>query len=315
MRKVNAGFEKNGRGKYFNNTKKNNPLLNKNKNTEKENAKISQLLQDEPKKEETEDALSEDTPIENEALEEANEKIIPTDLGKTTHLVFFKKYDTYQALFEISPKGDITAKDCFSKVVLRIMNWFRKRLGEEAFRKNPKISFLKTDYPAIENFKEFDIEKVSDIEGLGFLDVETRYLSSKKAWLFSLEEPDNGQEKMSVTGRAFKTEYFLYLKDNSVVFGIRESCREPEDNTEDAKGLRPGIVRDMVFDDDICIYEYNTGVKNAFACTPIILNGKSKDNCREYTTFLLTQNTVRCRFFSCRVNSTKIISRQWMRKR
>lgn len=280
MRKVNAGFEKNGRGKYFNNTKKNNPLLNKHKNAE-ESAKLSQVLQDEPKKDEQEKALPEDVPVENEHFEEANEQIVPTDLGKTTHLVFFKKYDTYQALFEISPKSDITAKDCFSKVVLRIMGWFRKRLGEEAFRKNPKISFLKTDYPVIENFKEFDIEKASDIEGLGFLDVETRYLSSKKAWLFSLEEPDNGQEKSSVTGRAFKTEYFLYLKENSVVFGIRESCREPEDNTEDAKGLRPGIVRDMVFDDDIYIYEYNTGVKNAFACTPIILNGKSKDNCRE----------------------------------
>ena len=230
---------------------------------------------------------SEDEPKE----EAADEVAVPTDLAKTTKLVFFKKYDTYQALLEVMPKDDLSVKDCFSKVVLYIMRWFRNRLGEEVFEKYPDISHLKTDYPMPEDYASFRIENVHNIEGLNFLDLEALYLPKRKAWLFKLDEPDNGQERKDVQGRVFRTEISVYLEDNRVVLGIRESCRELETNIEDAFGYRPGFVRDIFYDEQLIIGEQGLGVDYAFGVKPIKLNGKSKEACdTAYNDLIASEN-------------------------
>ena len=202
-------------------------------------------------------------------------------LAKTTRLVFFRRYLTYQALLEIHTKKELSVEACFSKVVLYIMRWFRNRLGKEIFEEYSEISFLKENYPEPDDYEQFDIESVADISGLDFIDFETLYVKKNHAWLMSLEEPDNGNENKDINGRSFTTEVSVYKRDTSVVLGIREACREPKENTEDAFGYRPGFVRDIFFDSDMIIGEQGLNSKYAFATEPLILNGKSGEKCDE----------------------------------
>jgi len=202
-------------------------------------------------------------------------------LGKTTRLVFFKQYNTYQALLSIYPRGTLTAKDVFSKVILYIMRWFRDRLRDEAFAAYPEIAFLREDYPEPENYADFDIEQVANINGLDFLDFETAYLPDRNAWVLGLTEPDNGQEGKDLQGRTFTTEIFVYKQEDSVALGIKEGCREPRTNEEDALGFRPAFVRIMFFDDDMMVGEYGVDKAYAFAHNAHRLNGKSSEACRK----------------------------------
>ena len=231
---------------------------------------------------ETEDLFDEDL---------SEDVIVPTDLAKTTKLVFFRKYDTYQALLEVMPKRDLPVKDCYSKVILYIMRWFRNRLGDEVFEKYPDIAYLRSDYPKPEEYESFSIENVHNIEGLNFLDFETMYLARKKAWFFHLAEPDNGQEKKDIQGRTFGTDICVYRGRNSVVLGIKESCREPEQNSEDASGYRPGFVRDIFYDKQLIIGEQGLDETYFFSTRPIRLKGKSKAGCEKlYTELIMSKN-------------------------
>ena len=211
--------------------------------------------------------------------EPARELSVP--LGKTTKLVFFKQYNTYQALLSVYPSGTLTVSDTFSKVILYIMRWFRNRLRDEAFEAYPEIAFMRDDYPEPEKYAGFDIEQVANINGLDFIDFETAYLPDKNAWVVSLIEPDNGQEGKDLQGRTFTTEIFVYRQEESVALGIREGCREPKSNEEDAFGFRPGFVRDIFFDDDLTVGEYGVDRDYAFEHGAYRLNGKSAEACRK----------------------------------
>ena len=202
-------------------------------------------------------------------------------LGKTTRLVFFKQYNTYQALLAVYPREGFSVSDAFSKVVLYIMRWFKNRLGDDAFDQYPDIMYLKEDYPSPDDYAGFDIEKVANINGLDFIDFETAYIPDKNAWVVSLIEPDNGQEGKNLHGRTFTTEIAVYQQDNCVVLGIREGCREPKTNEEDAFGFRPGFVRDIFFDDDLIVGEQGLDKEYAFARKAYRLNGKSGEACRK----------------------------------
>ncbi len=210
------------------------------------------------------------------------EKAVKPESAQVTKLVFFKKYDTYQALLEVFPSESLSAKECFSKVILYIMTWFKKRLGEDVYEKYPDIVFLKKDYPMPDQYATFQPEKLKNIDGLNFLDLEVAYNKGMDAWLFSLEEPDNGKENKKLQGRTFKTEISVYQRKESVVVGIRESCREPEANEEDAFGFRPGFVRDLFIDSDLTIGEQGVKKEYAFSTSPLLLNGKSSASCEAF---------------------------------
>ncbi len=200
-------------------------------------------------------------------------------LAKTTKLAFFKQYFTYQAFLEIHPAGDISADLCFVKTILYIMRWFRNRLGDEVFEKYPDTVFLKDSFPEPENYKDFNLEESKNIYGFSFIDFEAVYTNKKSVWLVRLTEPDNGNERKDIYGRNFTTEIFVYLLPESVALGIRESCREPDTNLEDASGYRPGFVRDMFFDKDLIITEFGLDKRYAFMKKPVIINGKSGEAC------------------------------------
>ena len=207
------------------------------------------------------------------------EQTVPKDLGKSTGLVFFRQYNTYQALLEVRPKETISAAGGFAKTVLYIMRWFCKRLGDEAFGEYPEIAFLKDDYPLPENYAEFDLSRVKNINGLDFIDLETAYLPEKNAWLVCLTEPDNGHDRKNIQGRTFTTEIMVYGQEKTTVLGIRESCREPRANSVDSAVYRPGFVRDMFYDEDLMIGEYGLEPEYAFDVKPVFVNGKSADAC------------------------------------
>ncbi len=217
-----------------------------------------------------------DTSVEDTAKVE--EVCIP---GKSTKLAFFKQYYTYQAFLELHPSERLSVDDCFSKTILYIMRWFRSRLGEDALEQREDTLFLKKDYPDPENYKDFNLEESQNINGFSFIDFESAYTNNKTAWLVCLTEPDNGNERKDIYGRTFTTEIFVYKLNASVALGIRESCREPETNTEDASGYRPGFVRDIFIDKDISISEYGIGKEYSFSTKPIMLNGKSSEACEK----------------------------------
>ena len=219
-----------------------------------------------------------------EAAEEKAEEAVKEPavaLAKTTRLVFFRQYNTYQALLEIHPKRDMKADAIYAKTILYIMRWFRNRLGEEAFLNNPEIAFLKEQYPEPEDYENFRPEEVSNIHGFNFVDFETAFMKKKQVWLVSLIEPDNGQERKDIQGRTFTTEISVYKKERSVVLGIKESCREPEKNTEDAFGYRPGFVRDIFYDEELLVSEQGIGKDYAFSREAFKLNGRSGEACRK----------------------------------
>lgn len=207
------------------------------------------------------------------------EKALPKNFGKSTSLVFFRQYNTYQALLDVRPGNGLSIDGCFSKVVLSIMTWFKSRLKEDAFEDFPQISFLRDEYPEPENFEEFHIENTKNINGLDFIDLETAYLPNKNAWLYRLMEPDNGNERKDIKGRVFTTEIMVYKLKKAVVLGIRESCREPRTNTEDASVYRPSFVRKMFGDADLTLSEYGLKPEYAFDVKPVFLNGKSVKDC------------------------------------
>lgn len=210
-------------------------------------------------------------------------------LAKASKLAFFKQYYTYQAFLEIHPTRSISLEDCYKKTILYIMRWFRNRLGEEVFEKYPETVFLRDDYPEPENYKDFSLEDSKNINGFNFIDFETAYINDKCSWLACLTEPDNGNENSGVQGRTFITEFFVNKLSESVALGIREACREPESNSEDASGFRPGFVRDIFFDDDVIITEFGIGKEYAFAKKPVILNGKSGEACeRLYSDLIIS---------------------------
>ena len=242
-------------------------------------AKRSEFSKFMKKQEKKEKALAEKAKQEALENEAPKESVIPSDLGKSTSLVFFRQYNTYQALLEVFPKETLSVNACFSKTILYIMRWFRGRLRESTYEEYPEIAFLKEDYPLPENYADFRIENAGNINGLDFIDLETAYLPEKEAWLVCLTEPDNGNDKKDIQGRTFTTEIMVYKQEKSVVLGVRESCREPKSNTIDATVYRPGFIRDMFFDPDLILGEYGLKKEYAFGIKPILLNGKSGEAC------------------------------------
>ncbi len=224
--------------------------------------------------------------LKQQAEEQAEENIEETvkepsvALAKTNKLVFFRQYNTYQALLEVHPSGDADADLVYSKVILYIMRWFRNRLGEDAYKSNPDIAFLWNQYPDPEDYASFKLDEVSNINGFDFIDFETAFLKDKKAWVVSLTEPDNGHERKDIQGRTFTTEISVYKQDNSVVLGIKESCREPQENIIDAVGYRPGFVRDIFYDKDLILSEQGIHTEYAFSHEAYRINGKSGENCK-----------------------------------
>ncbi len=219
----------------------------------------------------------ENEPQKNEHLEDDKKPFIP----KVTNLLFYRQYNTYQALIEAYPQNGMSDNECFSKIILYIMKWFKNRIGDEGLTTVPEVSFLNSDYPNPEEYKAFDISNIRDINSLSVIDLKTAYMEKKNAWMFQLVEPDNGNEKRNIHGRVFSTNICVYKMDKTIIFGVRTSCKEPVTNTEDADVYRPGFIRTIFMDPDIELSEAGVPYEYRFKSEPTILNGKSAYDCNE----------------------------------
>ena len=135
-------------------------------------------------------------------------------------------------------------------------------------------------YPKPEEYAAFNLDEASNINGFDFIDFETAFLRNKTAWVVSITEPDNGTEGRYIQGRSFTTEISVYREEKSVVLGIKESCREPKDNTVDAVNFRPGFVRDIFYDKDLLVSEQGIPTEYAFSHEAYRVNGKSGEACK-----------------------------------
>ena len=204
-----------------------------------------------------------------------------------TNLLLYRQYNTYQVLLEAYPQNELTVERCYSKVILYIMNWFKNRLGDEALDSINEIRFLIEEYPSIDKYEIFDISNVRDINRLSVVDVKTAYSEEDKCWVFELIEPDNGNEQKDIKGRTFITQILVCQKEKTVLFGVKTTCKEPAHNTEDADVYRPGFIKAINIDPDIELSEEGIPYEYRFADAPIIINGKSSQECSAIYTGLI----------------------------
>ncbi len=210
---------------------------------------------------------------------------------KGNPLKLYRQYNTYQALIDVYPQNGLDAEQVHSKVILYVMKWYRERILQSAGEDHPEIAAfgeeLKHSYPDPEDYKSFAKEDIMSIEPQPFSDVKAVYDSEKKVFKLRLYEPDNGAEKKGIVGRAFTTEISIYMNDKKAVIGTRVSCREPEENTEDAAAFRPAYIRAMFLDKELLLTEAGIDKDYAFSEEPVMLNGKSEKDCRRLVEELL----------------------------
>ena len=209
-------------------------------------------------------------------MEEENKK---GNSSRVTKLLLYRQYSTYQVMLEAFPRNGLKANGCFNKIILYVMNWFKNRLGEDNIEKIQEIKFIKDEYPNPDNYKNFDVSRVPDINKLSAIDVKTAYIEEENGWVFELVEPDNGNEQKDIKGRTFITQIFVYLNEKNLVFGVKTICKEPVYNVKDADVYRPGFIKEIYGDPDIDLAEAGIPYEYRFSDKPIILNGKSSQEC------------------------------------
>ncbi len=206
---------------------------------------------------------------------------IKYDPAPVTGIFLCKQYLTYPALMRIRPVGEHEEGDCFAKVVLYVMNWFLERLTKPMGTIPPEVEEYRKMYPTVENYREFSWDALKDIREVQFLDMELLCYKEEYLWSMTFMEPDNGLEGKFVQGRFFKTEIAVRKEGDTAVLGLRQSCREPSGIMEDAKVIRPGLIRALYLDETLSLGEYGLQPEYDFAENPVFLNGKSASECQK----------------------------------
>ena len=215
-------------------------------------------------------------------------------IKKGNPLKLYRQYNTYQALLDVYPQGDLTVEQTFCKVILYVMKWYRERIMQSEGELRPEIKEaaeeLKKLFPEPEEHKSFNTKEAVSVNPYSFSDVKAVYDAEKKLFKLRLNEPDNGAEKTGVIGRSFTTEVCVYPGEKAVVIGTRVSCREPEENTEDAAAFRPAFIRAMFIDDELLLTEAGIDKDYAFGNEAVVLNGKSEKDCKRIVEQLVSSD-------------------------
>ena len=170
-------------------------------------------------------------------------------------------YPTYQILLDVYPENGITAEGCFSKVILYIMEWIRKKT-DDGFGIDALSSF-----PPVENYNSFRIEDAPVIKCDTPLKLRTYYFDKCFAMKFTERNPDfNGE---------FITNISVSLKEGTVLLAVRTECRQPEGETE-AKSMRPWYIGQMIDDKDLTLTE--AGIQKDFKIKRGVLSVSGKSN-------------------------------------
>lgn len=198
-----------------------------------------------------------------------------------TSLMFYKQYDTYQGLMSVWSENNIAVDKVFGKVILHIISWLRRRIGDELLDTAEEVSCLKNEYPEPETYQKFSIKDVENIEIGAALNIKTLYWEEENAWCFRLEEPDNNNEQKNVVGRVFITNVLVKKCEKDVALIVKTTCKEPMNNLEDATIYRPGFVKEIFEDQELQIGELGISQEYKFDKKAICINGKSSTECNQ----------------------------------
>lgn len=193
----------------------------------------------------------------------------PTSNNRFTTITFYKQYATYQADLEVF-SDVLSTDDVFKKTFLYIMQWLKRRIGEEQMEAVEELHRLR-EYPEPEAYKTFDTKEMYGFKQLDMLDVRMFYLAEEKSWALKITEPDNRAEFSAgnmedadkIHGRSFITDVALREKESSVSLAIEIKCKEPIYNERLAVSFRPAFVKSLFVDEELQLIE--TGVGRAWA--------------------------------------------------
>ncbi len=171
-------------------------------------------------------------------------------------------YPTYQIMLDIYPVSGITLEECFSKVILYIMEWIGKKAEGGAGIKEL------SSYPAVEEFRDFNIEKATPIDCDTPIVLKTFYFDGTFALNLTERNLDFDGE--------FITNISVTLNEESVLLATRTECRQPEGGAE-AKSMRPWYITKMISDTDLILTESGISKDYEINGKAFIVSGKSNE--------------------------------------
>ena len=165
-----------------------------------------------------------------------------------------KLYSTYQICCCIYPINElITVHEVFNKLVLYILSWYRTKAGENS-------NELFSSYPSPADYRSFDISLLPDIQIRDPFHVNTFYLEELKNWTFRLNTPDSGIEfettpNEKIEGRSFIDNIAIKEEDKYVAFSYKCACKEPQENQNDCRVIRPLFIKQFCRDNNFFVKE------------------------------------------------------------
>lgn len=173
----------------------------------------------------------------------------------------YQKYNTYQALFDVYSKEEMSDDELYIRVVYYIVKWIRNRLVQSGLGDKEEYNDF-MQIPEVDQIDLFDMSSFENIEPHFDLDVRTYSSKEEGTWTLCLTELGLRQEENF--GREFISDVSVTREIGRTVLGIRIACKEPADAEGDAKVMRPAFVRSLWRDSKLVITEHDIPCQFAF---------------------------------------------------
>ena len=202
-------------------------------------------------------------------------KVLP--LGK------YRKYNAYQAAFDICAKGpDTGADERFRKTVLIITKWLKDRYAKRADKEGGSRALeVLEPYPDPEGYAGLDLSDIGDVEVLDEGEIRICCHTFDKdgtetvQWALRIDEPGLEHE-------TFITDATVVRCGDRVTLAVRGAVKIPTDHIRQVSFFRPAFIRNIVKDDDLCLTESGTQEIYCFGPGAIHINGKSNSECSDF---------------------------------
>ena len=173
----------------------------------------------------------------------------------TTKIIPRRSFPTYQLHSYIKSKTE-TAENAYKICILETFKWLRARFSNF----NETIEELIVPEP--EEYNSFSLSSLHSFSINKGFNIDVVYIESKGIWAFCLTEPDMGantgraDERKAVNGRTFSTNISYRLYADKIEFGLQTLCSQPCDVTEVCEVYRPALIRMLVENPNITIYDH-----------------------------------------------------------
>lgn len=211
-------------------------------------------------------------------------------MSKTLPITKYRKYDTYQALYEVHP-GNEDAVLRYKRTVLQIVKWLRSRYSPEESQDIPgndknddkgtrtedagiaRIREYLADYPEPEEYASFDMGGIGDLETPEVDDIHIcsyDHTDGTSEWAVQVTEP--GRD-INVT---ICTNIGVRLEGNTVSLAVNGSKKLPVGAEDIGVYYRPKFLREICLKDPvISLSEAGIQEKYKYGREAVHVNGKS----------------------------------------